>query len=280
MAKKVQKPADIVFTIRRYDPDNDSAPHYEDYTLHVEPGMTVLDGLHLIRETQDNGLAWRYSCRMGVCGSCGMLINGRAMLACNNQILDISGRRLVLAPMPNFNIVKDLVPELATMFDKHHEVRPFMHREDREEMEKPTGEHVQSEEELVGYLQFSYCIRCGCCMAACPTLATDDSYLGPMPLAQAYRWNADSRDEGFHERKMVAGDTHGAFRCHYAGECSNVCPKGVDPARAIQLLKRQLVFDYFRLLKQRPGCGVQDSCAGGQRRPEIPDAPPFTVEQG
>jgi len=126
MAKREQKPSEVVFTIRRYDPDKDKAPHYEDYTIAVVPGMTVLEGLHLIRETQDSSLSWRYSCRMGVCGSCGMLINGRAMLACNNQILDISAKRLVLAPLPNFNIIKDLVPDLDTMFEKHAELAPFL----------------------------------------------------------------------------------------------------------------------------------------------------------
>ena len=279
MANKVQKPSDVVFTIRRYDPDVDEAPHYEDYKIRVEPGMTVLEGLHLIRETIDPGLAWRYSCRMGVCGSCAMLVNGRAMLACNNQILDISDKRLVIAPLPNFAIIKDLVPDLTSMFEKHVSLSPYTVREDREEMENPSGEYHQTEEELVGYLQFSYCIRCGCCMAACPTLATDDKYHGPMPLAQAYRYNADTRDAGFDKRRGEAGDAHGAFRCHYAGECSNVCPKGVDPARAIQLLKRQLVFDYFRLLKKGSQCEILDSNAGNARRPEIPDPPPFTVEQ-
>jgi succinate dehydrogenase / fumarate reductase iron-sulfur subunit len=280
MAKKTQMPSDVIFTIRRFDPDNDKAPHYEDYKVHIEPGMTVLDGLHRIRETQDPTLSWRYSCRMGVCGSCGMLVNGRAMLACNNQVLDISNRRLAIAPLPNFDIIKDLVPDLTSMFEKHRSVHPFLLRTgDPEEMENPTGEYKQSEEELIQYLQFSYCIRCGCCMAACPTLATDDKYLGPMPLAQGFRWNADTRDEGFNKRREITGDTHGAYRCHFAGECSNVCPKGVDPARAIQLLKKQLVKDYFRLLKKKPGCSNQSSKTGHQRREGIPAPPAFTVER-
>ena len=157
---------------------------------------------------------------------------------------------------------------------------PLVHRDDEEERESPTGEYYQTPEELERYLQFSYCIRCGLCMSACPTLATDVDYLGPMPLTQGYRWNADTRDQGFDVRKASAGDEHGAFRCHYAGECSNVCPKGVDPARAIQFLKRQLVMDYFRLLRRREGCAILGPDHDAQRRPEIPDAPPFTVEQG
>jgi succinate dehydrogenase / fumarate reductase iron-sulfur subunit len=279
MAKEANKTRKVVFTIRRYDPEKDAKPYYQNFTLDVEPGMTVLDGLHVIREEQDQTLSWRYSCRMGVCGSCGMMVNGKPMLACNNQILDISKKRLVIAPMPNFDIIKDLVPDLSSLFEKHLSVRPFIHREDTKEREEPTGEYSQSPHELERYLQFSYCIRCGLCMSACPTLATDVEYLGPMPLAQTHRWNADTRDEGFQARKSVAGDAHGAFRCHYAGECSNVCPKGVDPARAIQFLKRQLVMDYFKLLKKGRGCQVVGPPTDSKRREGVPEPPAYTVEQ-
>jgi succinate dehydrogenase / fumarate reductase iron-sulfur subunit len=280
--KKKQVATDVVFRIRRFDPDVDEKPHYEGYKIHVEPGLTILDGLHIIRETIDHSLAWRYSCRMGVCGSCAMMVNGRPMLACNNQILDISTRELVIAPLVNFDIVKDLVPDLTSMFDNHIALQPYLIRDDVEEMEKPTGEYMQSEKELVDYLQFTYCIRCGACMAACPTLATDAGYLGPMPLGQAFRWTADTRDEGFDDRKDVAGGVGGTPSCHYAGECSNVCPKGVDPAKAIQLMKVRLVKDYFKLLKKgKKGTGAK--CipvnAGRPRREEIPEAPPYTVEQ-
>lgn len=281
-AKKEQKPKEIVFKIRRYNPDTDSAPHYENYKIHVDPGMTVLDGLHKIRETIDPTLSWRYSCRMGVCGSCGMMVNGKPMLACNNQILDITNSVLAIAPLVNFDIIKDLVPDLAHMFEKHQSLRPYMHREDIDEMENPSGEYIQTPEELEEYLQFTYCIRCGVCMAACPTLATDIGYLGPMPLAQAYRWTADNRDEGFDGRKKVAGESNGAFSCHFAGECSSVCPKGVDPAKAIQLMKRQMVLDFFRLVKKGKrgtGCKVQGPDPNAKRRPEVPDPPKYTVAQ-
>ncbi len=162
--------------------------------------MTVLEGLHYIKENLDPSLAWRYSCRMGVCGSCGMLLNGRPTLACNTQILDIAERELTVGPLPNFEILRDLVPDLMTMFDKHRSLMPFVTREDEADVNDPAGEYYQSPEELEHYLQFSFCIRCGCCMAACPTLATDASYLGPMPLAQAHRWNQDTRDGARSER--------------------------------------------------------------------------------
>jgi len=120
-------------------------------------------------------------------------------------------------------------------------------------------------------------MKCGCCIAACPGSATDREYLGPMPLAQAYRYNVDTRDDGEKMRNEVVSEAHGAFSCHYAGECSKVCPKGVDPARAIQLMKKDLVLDYFKLKKkQKPSKIV--GLPAGEEKPPI-EAPPFTVEQ-
>jgi len=282
MANKTEQvPTDITFRIRRFDPNLDEKPRYETYKINVKPGWTVNDGLHYIREHVDNTLSWRFSCRMGVCGSCAMMVNGKPMLACNNQILNITDSELVLAPLVNFDIIKDLVPDLKPMFEKHQSLRPYIHREDEEARERPDGEFSQTPEELEEYLQFSYCIRCGACMAACPTLATDMGYLGPMPLTQAYRYNADNRDEGFDARKEIAGGEDGVASCHYAGECSNVCPKGVDPARAIQLLKRQLVQDYLKFFgsPRKKGSEKLPIAAGRSRREEIPEPPPFTVDQ-
>jgi len=269
--------ADITVYLRRYNPERDARPRWQRYALRVLPGMTVLDGLHEIQEKQDATLSFRFSCRMGVCGSCAMMINGLPALACNTQIAQVADRTLALAPLPNFDIIKDLVPDLSPMFRKHTALHPYIERDDVGELENPSGEFYQSPEELTRYLQFAYCIKCGSCMAACPTLATDPEYSGPMPLAQAHRYNNDSRDAGFHGRKMVAGAGHGAFRCHYAGECSHVCPKGVDPARALQLMKRDLVLDYLRLKRRRTPAAVQGPARDAQRLPDIPSAPPFTV---
>jgi len=243
----------VAFNIRRYNPDVKPEPYWQEYEVKVHPGMTVLDGLHHIRDEQDPTLAVRYSCRMGVCGSCGMLLNGKPQLACNTQILHIATKRLTLASLPNFDIIKDLVPNLSSMIDKHISIHPNIIRDDSEEMLNPSGELYQHPDELTKYLQFTYCIKCGLCMSACPTLATDESYLGPQVLTQAHRYNSDTRDDGFNTRRELVGDgAHSVYRCHYAGECSNVCPKGVDPARAIQQLKRDLVFDYLHLKSAKP----------------------------
>jgi succinate dehydrogenase / fumarate reductase, iron-sulfur subunit len=277
MAEMNQAVRSIVFHIRKFTPEKDRQPYIQSYSVPVRPGMTVLEGLHYIKEHLDQSLAWRYSCRMGVCGSCGMLLNGRPTLACNTQILDIASRELTVGPLPNFDIVRDLVPDLTTMFDKHLDIMPFVRRDDENEVNDPAGEYYQTPEDLEQYLQFSYCIKCGCCMAACPTLATDVRYLGPMPLAQAYRYNADTRDGAKEQRLDRAEVSHGVYRCHYAGECSRVCPKGVDPAKAIQILKKQLFLDYLHLAGKRKTCSKQGPNTSGERRPGIPEAPPYTV---
>ncbi len=221
--------------------------------------MTVLDGLWKVKELFAPTLAWRSSCRMGICGSCGMLINGRPRLACNTQISELQSDVVAVGPLPNFGIIKDLVPDLHLMFEAHRELMPYLIREDVKEQNDPTGEYWQTPHELERYLQFSYCIKCGCCMAACPTVATDPKYSGPMPLAQAHRYNSDTRDGGFARRRELLSVGSGPWRCHFAGECSQVCPKGVDPAKAIQLMKQDLVLR--PAAAARAQAGLQ---AGGQ----------------
>jgi succinate dehydrogenase / fumarate reductase iron-sulfur subunit len=268
---------EVTYHVRHYDPNTEAAPHWESYRVPYHTGMTVLDGLWVIKERFAPGLAWRSSCRMGVCGSCGMLINGSPRLACNTQISELGSATVAVAPLPNFAIVRDLVPDLTPMLETHRELMPFIIRSDEGEQEKPSGEFGQSPEELEHYLQFSYCIKCGCCMAACPTVATDPVYAGPMPLGQAHRYNSDSRDGGFATRKEILRGEKGPWRCHFAGECSRVCPKGVDPAKAIQLMKRELVFDYLRLHRAKCPASVATPVEGIQRRPGVPEAPEKTV---
>ena len=276
MASENQQKQDIIFHIRRFDPEKDEVPRWQNFTVPVEPGMTVLDGLHQIKENQDASLAWRYSCRMGVCGSCAMLINGVPNLSCQTQILDVTRRALTLAPLPNFDIVKDLVPDLVPMFDDHVSIQPYIQRNDAREMETPTREFIQTPHELEEFLQFTYCVKCGCCMSACPTVATDPKFLGPMALAQAYRYNKDIRDEGHKNRGQVVAAPHGVFSCHYSGECSNVCPKGVDPARAIQHMKKDLFLGYLKLKRKKKPAQVIGAPVG-EPKPKIP-APEYTVK--
>jgi len=143
--------------------------------------------------------------------------------------------------MDNFPIIKDLVTDLEGFFEKHKSVIPNIVRSDRAEMNNPSAEYLMSPEDLKAILQFTYCIKCGLCTSSCPTVATDSLYPGPQALAQAFRYTMDVRDEGGDKRFQELDKVHGIFSCHYAGSCSAVCPKGVDPALGIQLLKRHVL---------------------------------------
>jgi succinate dehydrogenase / fumarate reductase iron-sulfur subunit len=225
----------------RGNPAEQVQPHYQTFPIPLESGMTVLSALLYIKEKLDHSIAIRYSCRMASCGSCGMKINGLPKLACYTQITELGMGPITVEPLSHYPLVRDLVTNFQGFFAKHRSVRPYMIRRDTAEQETSDSEYVQNQRELDDFLQFSYCIKCGLCNAACPTVASDASFIGPQALGQAYRYISDSRDEGVHERISVLDNAHGIWRCHFAGACSFVCPKGVDPALAIQRLRKLVV---------------------------------------
>ncbi len=265
----------LIIKIMRYSPDAPGGIHEQAWRIAVQPGMTVLDALFAVKEKHDGSLAFRCSCRMGVCGSCGMMINGLPRLACNTQV-SMLGAVVRVSALPNHDVIKDLVPDLAATFAKHRSVRPYLIRRDRAEMEKPTREFAQTPEAMAGYVQFSHCLKCSLCLAACPTEASVPAFLGPQALAQAYRYAADTRDDGFKERAGAVDSLHGVFGCHLAGACSEACPKGVDPALAIQLLKRALLVR----APHRTPAAIVTPLPDGFRTPKaetVPKAPAPTV---
>jgi succinate dehydrogenase / fumarate reductase iron-sulfur subunit len=216
----------------------------------MQPGMTVLNALLYVKEKFDHSIAIRYSCRMAACGSCGMKINGLPKLACYTQVTDYGDKSITVEPLDNYPLIRDLVTDFEDFFVKHESIKPFLIRHDVDEQEDLTREYVQSQREVDDFLQFSYCIKCGLCNAACPTTATDPNFTGPQALGQAYRYIADSRDEGALERVKALDTEHGIWRCHFAGACTVVCPKGVDPALAIQRLRRVI---FSRSMRKREG---------------------------
>ena len=247
----------ITFKVQRYDPEKGGNPHLQEFIVPASRGMTVLDGLLYIKENLDGTLTFRSSCRMSICGSCGMLVNDYPHLACHTQIEEFHTDTISVKPLPNLPIIKDLVPSLTPLFNNHKLIKPYIIRHDTEEMETPTAEYGQLPQELNEFLQFSYCTKCGICVAACPTSASDKLFLGPQAMAQCYHYCADTRDEGEPERLPLVSTDHGVWHCHLAGACSDACPKGLDPALAIQLLKRRLVSQALRLgKKQRPASAV------------------------
>ena len=270
---------ELTFRVRRFDPDTDSAPHWDSYTVNVAEGMTVLEALHQIKAEKEPTLAWRSSCRMGVCGSCGMFINDLPRLACQTQVLHLGTNVITVAPLPNYPNVKDLVPNLEPLIENHAAIKPFIIHPNSQEVDEPTGEFLQTAEEREAFSQFTYCIKCGLCLAACPTVATDPLFLGPQALAQAYRYTADNRDCGVEQRLESIDMFHGPYQCHMAGACSVACPKGVDPAFGIQLLKRTLVLDSIGLGKKKSSVAKVSPLSDVVKAIEEFAPPPRTVSQ-
>lgn len=226
----------LTLRIARYNPEHDDSPRFVEFTVPYEKWTTVLEAILQVKKHLDHSVAVRYSCRQATCGSCGMMINGKPRLACFTKISELDSNVITVEPMNNFPIIRDLAVRFERLFDTHRKVKPYLIRDDTE-LESDQREFPQSPKELEQYIQFANCIKCGLCNSACPTMATDSSFVGPQALAQAYRYVADSRDKGKDTRLKIIDDSHGIWRCHFAGSCSQVCPKGVDPAMGIQLLR-------------------------------------------
>jgi succinate dehydrogenase / fumarate reductase iron-sulfur subunit len=244
---------ELALRIQRFDPSLEERPHLELYAVPLKDGMTVLDALIYAKDRLDHGIAVRFSCRMASCGSCGMKINGRPRLACETQVADLRSSTITVQPMDNFPILRDLVVDLEPFFLRHAAVSPHLVRKgDRQEQDSPSGEYLMTPKELDSFVQFTYCIKCGLCSSSCPTSSTDALFPGPQALAQEYRYLVDARDEAEEERLDLVDTDHGVWRCHFAGTCSAVCPKGVDPALGIQLLKRHVIAARSPLRGRRP----------------------------
>lgn len=234
----------VTLKVYRTNYNKKEPPHYDEFEVPVKRWTTVLDALLYIKNYSDSSVGIRYSCRMASCGSCGMKINGRPSLACYTKISELKNDIIICEPLSNFPRIRDLVTDFSHFFDHHKKIKPFIHNDDVSlEIDDKSDlvEFKQTPEDVDKYLQFSYCIKCGLCYSACPTAATDPKFPGPQALSQVYRYTADNRDDGESSRFKIIDERHGIWRCHFAGSCSHVCPKGVDPAMGIQLLKSHLI---------------------------------------
>ena len=229
----------ITLNITRYRHEKDQVPVLQSYTVPYREDWVILDAINYIKDEIDGTLSYRWSCRMGVCGSCGMMINGEPKLTCSAFLRDYHPGEIRIEPLENFPVIRDLVIDMSGFMDKLTSVKPWIIRE----TEKPVseGEYLQSPEELDTYQQYSQCINCLLCYAACPIFGLETDFLGPAVIALGYRYNLDSRDEGNRQRNDVITDPNGIWECTFVGECSVVCPKHVDPAAAIQKLKVETV---------------------------------------
>ncbi|MEE8314117.1 MAG: succinate dehydrogenase/fumarate reductase iron-sulfur subunit [Myxococcota bacterium] len=238
----------VKFQILRYRPESDDEAGWQEYEVPCQPDWVVLDALNYIKDEIDPSLSHRWSCRMGVCGSCGMLVNGRPMLTCAAFVRDYT-EQIRVEPLSNFPVVRDLVVELDSFMHKLKSVKPWIIR--RLERAIDEGEVRQSPAQLEEFKQFSMCINCALCYAACPVLAHEPGFVGPAAIALGYRYNRDSRDEGEAARWDGMHGPEGVWSCSYANECSEVCPKHVDPAMAIQQSKLTAALQWTKLLPKR-----------------------------
>ncbi len=227
-------------SIYRYHPQYDKAPHHQEYSVedHFRPRM-VLDVLEHLK-TEDQTLAYRRSCREGVCGSDGMSINGVNRLACITPVDEVLDRRdtLVLRPLPGMPVIRDLVVDQTQFFNQYKRIHPYLINDDP----PPTIERLQSPEDRAKLDGLYECILCGCCSSGCPSYWWNpDKYVGPAGLLQAYRFLSDSRDKGLKQRLEELEDPFSVFRCHSIGNCTHVCPKGLNPMKAISDIKRLLL---------------------------------------
>ena len=224
------------FKIYRYDPDTGHNPRVDSYTIDLDKtGPMVLDALIRIKNEIDSTLTFRRSCREGICGSCSMNMDGRNGLACTTAIDDIKGD-VQITPLPHMEVVKDLVPDLTHVYAQYSSIQPWL----KTVTPAPSGrERLQSPEDRAKLDGLYECILCFCCSTGCPSYWwNSDRFLGPAVLLQAYRWIADSRDEATGERLNDLEDPFRLYRCHTIMNCANVCPKGLNPAKAIAETKK------------------------------------------
>jgi fumarate reductase iron-sulfur subunit len=234
----------ISLEILRYDPEKDQEPHFETYPVTCQDDWMVLDAINHVKDHIDTTLSYRWSCHMAVCGSCGMMIDGEPKLACKAPVRDYANRTARIEPLANFPIERDLVVVMDDFMDKLKRVKPYVIRKEEKSIEE--GEHRQTPAELKKFRQFTLCINCLCCYAACPQYALIPAFIGPAALTMAHRYNQDSRDQGLAERQEEVAKPEGAWDCSFTGECSEVCPKHVDPAAALQQLKIATTVQWYK----------------------------------
>jgi len=225
------------FSIYRYNPQTDARPYMRDYELSDDHAAVMLLDALLLLKAEDDSLSFRRSCREGVCGSDAMNINGRNGLACITPLHELS-EPVVLRPLPGMPVIRDLVVDLTQFYKQYREVKPWLINHDPE----PEIERLQTPEERARLDGLYECILCACCSTACPSFWWNpDRFLGPAALLQAWRFLADSRDQATGERLDDLEDPYRLFRCHTIMNCTDVCPKGLNPSRAIGHIKQMLV---------------------------------------
>ncbi|HEY3415040.1 MAG TPA: succinate dehydrogenase iron-sulfur subunit [Armatimonadota bacterium] len=228
----------VTLKIKRFNPEKDKIAAFKEYSLEVDPTDRVLDALNAVKWYQDGTLAFRRSCAHGICGSDGMLINGQNRLACKVLIKDM-GSKITIEPMRGLRVVKDLVVDMEPFFDKYKSIKPYLIADDP----APVVERKQSIEDRAVFDDTTKCILCACCTTGCPVFWADGRYLGPAAIVQAHRFIFDSRDDAGAERLEILNDRSGVWQCRTIFNCTEACPRGIDVTKAIEDVKRTLLFN-------------------------------------
>jgi succinate dehydrogenase iron-sulfur subunit len=236
----------VTLTVTRYRPELEDRPTRQSYAVPFDEDMVVLDALNYIKDQLDGSLSYRWSCRMGICGSCGMNVDGTPRLTCATFLREYYPNEIVVEPLTNLPIIRDLVIDMNDFMIKLDKVKPWIIP--TEEKPLTEGEYRQTPAQVEQYKQFSMCINCMLCYAACPVYGMEPNFIGPAALALAHRYNMDSRDAGRADRLQILSGSEGLAECTYVGECTVVCPKNVDPAAAIQRTKIAATADWYRSL--------------------------------
>jgi succinate dehydrogenase / fumarate reductase iron-sulfur subunit len=231
------------FEILRYDAAKEAPPWFQAYDVSVPPDTSVLEALLRIQDEQDPSLAFRYSCRGAICGSCAMSVNGRLQLACRVQLKNLASDHVVLEPLPRFEVVKDLVVDMTPFWEKYERIKPWLHADTSREQ---VGGMSEAQRERID--QYVNCILCGLCQAACPVASSSPNFTGPAALAKLYRFLADPRER--RPASSIEGENtdHGAWACHTITRCISVCPKNVRPTDGIAGVRRKLLVEKLRKL--------------------------------
>ncbi|RJP79288.1 MAG: succinate dehydrogenase iron-sulfur subunit [Candidatus Zixiibacteriota bacterium] len=232
------------YTLRvyRYDPESGQPGRLVDYTVELEKGATVLDALGEIKAHQDGSLVYRRSCRSGICGSCAMKINGFNRLACETQVESLGRKPIHVEPLPGFKPIKDLVVDLEPFWNNLHRTLPWLINPNPPPTDK---ERPQSPEEFAWLEMPMTCILCASCTSSCPSFWADRTYLGPAALNKAFRYEFDTRDQGFGQRRDTLDNRHGLWRCHTIMNCNDCCPKHIRITEEISWLKRKVVEEKY-----------------------------------
>ncbi len=235
----------ITLNVFRYQPEKSKEPTYQEYEIPYHKDWVILDALNYIKDQIDGSLTYRWSCRMGVCGSCGMMVNGKPVLTCATFLESYTPGPIRIEPLENFPVIRDLVIDMSDFLEKLKKVKPWIIRKD---VGSEDREYLQTPSQLADYKQYSMCINCMLCYAACPVYGLEPEFIGPAALALAQRYNMDSRDEGKNQRMKALSHDTGIWQCTFVGDCSAVCPKNVDPAGAIQRYKVEGASNWWKTL--------------------------------